>query len=243
MFTPHTSLPYTKMGFTNDWNITTCENQNITQICNMSVTVTHVLLVDLSGRNSTCGKEPLVPRRVIGTRVTKRIRYVHTIRESCKVCASRDTLAATYLLLTVALHCYEQGWGQFNSGIGIAAQFQFRNWNWNWNWWNWKWNWNWKPWNWNWKPELNFLQLLPQQLLVSQPFPNFSFNRGSHNLSCDWLYTQQVLLGHCPPGVWSQKTQGQGILFPLSRQRWEESKMGTINISLTAWYKPNYYHC
>ena len=59
-----------------------------------------------------------------------------------------------------------QGWGQFNSGIGIAAQFQFQfqnwNWNWNWNWWNWKWNWNWKPWNWNWnwnwnwKLELNF---------------------------------------------------------------------------------------
>ena len=55
------------------------------------------------------------------------------------------------------------GWGQFNSGIGIAGQFQFRNWNWNWNWWNWnwwnwKWNWNWKPWNWNWnwKPELIF---------------------------------------------------------------------------------------
>ena len=30
---------------------------------------------------------------------------------------------------------YGQGWGQFNSGIGIAGQFQFqfRNWNWNWN--------------------------------------------------------------------------------------------------------------
>ena len=41
-----------------------------------------------------------------------------------------------------------------------------------------------------------------------------------------------------PPG-----TQGQGILFPLSKQRWEELKMGTINISLTAWHKPNYYHC
>ena len=136
--------------------------------------------------------------------------------------------------------------GQFNSGIGIAAQFQFqfRNWNWNWNWWNWKWNWNWKPWNWNWnwKPELNFLQLLPQQLLVSQPFPNFSFNRGGHNLSCDWLHATGVL-GTLPPVEWSQKTQGQGILFPLSKQRWEELKMGTINISLTAWHKPNYYHC
>ena len=72
-----------------------------------------------------------------------------------------------------------QGWGQFNSGIGIAAQFQFlfRNWNWNWNWWNWKWNWNWNPWNWNWKPELNFWQLLPQHLLVNQLFPNYSFNQ------------------------------------------------------------------
>ena len=99
-----------------------------------------------------------------------------------------------------------QGWGQFNSGIGIAAQFQFQfrnwNWNWNWNWWNWKWNWNWKPWNWNWnwnwKPELNFFQLLPQQLLVNKPFPYFSFNRRGHNLPCDWLLMQQVFLGHCP---------------------------------------------
>ena len=33
--------------------------------------------------------------------------------------------------------------------------------------------------------ELNFLELLLQQLLVNQPFPNFSFNRGGHNLSCD----------------------------------------------------------
>ena len=53
-----------------------------------------------------------------------------------------------------------QGWGQFSSRIGIAAQ----------------WNWNWRLWNWNWKPELNFLQLLPQHLLVNQQFPNFSFN-------------------------------------------------------------------
>ena len=92
----------------------------------------------------------------------------------------------------------DQGWGQFNSGIGIAAQFQFQFRNWNWNWWNWKWNWNWKPWhwNWNWKPKLNFLQLLLQQLLVNQPFPNFSFNRGGHNLLCDWLLMQQVFLGH-----------------------------------------------
>ena len=53
----------------------------------------------------------------------------------------------------------------------------------------------------NWKPELNFLQLLPQHLLVNQPFPNFSFNhvnRGGHDLSCDWLFMQQgMFLGHC----------------------------------------------
>ena len=89
-----------------------------------------------------------------------------------------------------------QGWGQFNSGIGIAAQFQFlfRNWNWNWNWWNWKWNWNWSPWNWNWKPELNFWQLLPQHLLVNQLFPNYSFNRVNrgHNLSCDQRYVVRM---------------------------------------------------
>ena len=116
---------------------------------------------------------------------------------------------------------WNQGWGQFNSGIGIAAQFQFQFRNWNWNWWNWKWNWNRKPWNWNWnwKLELNFVQLLPQQLLVNQPFPNFSFNRGSkfkyliasytrggHSLSCDWLFMQQVFKRHlgsvaCSPWV------------------------------------------
>ena len=87
--------------------------------------------------------------------------------------------------------------------------------------WNWKWNWNRKPWNWNWnwKLELNFVQLLPQQLLVNQPFPNFSFNRGSkfkyliasytrggHSLSCDWLFMQQVFKRHlgsvaCSPWV------------------------------------------
>ena len=134
-----------------------------------------------------------------------------------------------------------QGWGQFNSGIGIAAQFQFqfRNWNWiwNWNWWNWKWIWNWNPWNWNWnwnwKPELNFLQLLPQLLLVNQLFPNYSFNRG-HNLSCDLLLMQQV----CHSSSWDTapcgvvtKDHGEGTLFPLSWQRPERLKMLTINIS------------
>ena len=78
-----------------------------------------------------------------------------------------------------------QGSGQFNSGIGIAAQFQFQNWNWNWNWWNWKWNRNWKP----------------QHPIVNQPSPNFSYNRGGHNLSCDWFLMQQecLRLGNCPP--------------------------------------------
>ena len=56
-----------------------------------------------------------------------------------------------------SLYC-SQGWGQFNSGIGIGIEIGGiengigikKIWN----------------WNWNWKPELNFLQLLPQQLLV-----------------------------------------------------------------------------
>ena len=39
---------------------------------------------------------------------------------------------------------------------------------------------------------VNFLQLLPEHLLVNQQFPNFSFNRG-HNLPCDWLLMQQGL--------------------------------------------------
>ena len=40
-----------------------------------------------------------------------------------------------------------------------------------------------------------------------------------------------------PPVVWSQKTHGQGTLFPLSRQRPEGLKMVTINISLPPWHK------
>ena len=134
-----------------------------------------------------------------------------------------------------------QGWGQFNSGIGIAGQFQFqfRNWNWNWNWWNWKWNWNWKPWNWNWnwKPELNFLQLLPQHLLVNQAFPNLSFNhvnRGGYDLSCDWLLMQQVCSWDIAPLWCGHKRHGEGTLFPLSRQRPEGLKMVTI-ICLPPW--------
>ena len=58
-------------------------------------------------------------------------------------------------------------------------------WHWNWNWNPWNWNWNW-----NWKPEINFLQLLLQHLLVYQPFPNL----GGHNLSCGWFIMQQVCL-------------------------------------------------
>ena len=116
---------------------------------------------------------------------------------------------------------YGQGWGQFNSGIGIAGQFQFRNWNWNWNWnwWNWKWNWNWKPWNWNWnwnwKPELNFLQLLPQHLLINQPFPNFSFNREGHDISCDWLLMQQVCYWDIAPCGVLTKDTWRGYIVPI----------------------------
>ena len=50
-------------------------------------------------------------------------------------------------------------------------------------------------------------------LLVNQPFPNFSFKRGGHNLSYDWLLMQQVCLLSSwdiePPVVWSQKTMGR----------------------------------
>ena len=34
------------------------------------------------------------------------------------------------------------------------------------------------------KTGIEFLQLLPQHILVNQQFPNFSLNRG-HNLPCD----------------------------------------------------------
>ena len=101
-----------------------------------------------------------------------------------------------------------QGWGQFNSGNGIAAQFQFqfRNWNWNWNWWNWKWNWNWKPWNWNWnwnwKPELNFLQLLPQQSLTEEVIifhvTDSSCNRCSWDIALSLIESDRWL-----PNYWS----------------------------------------
>ena len=85
-----------------------------------------------------------------------------------------------------------------------------------------------------------FLQLLPPHLLVNQQFPNFSFNRG-HNLPCDWLLMQQgLILGILPPVAWSQKTHGEGTLFPLSRQQSDGLKMVTrnmINISLPPWHK------
>ena len=35
------------------------------------------------------------------------------------------------------------------------------------------------------KTGIDFLQWLPQHLLINQPFPNFSLNRGGHDLSCD----------------------------------------------------------
>ena len=40
---------------------------------------------------------------------------------------------------------------------------------------------------------------------------------------------QQVFLGHCPPVAWSQKTQGQGTLFPLSGQQPEGLKIVAMN--------------
>ena len=145
-----------------------------------------------------------------GLRIFLRSLFMHASNKHSPVVI--NLLRTEFCIGNIKIYIIYQGWGQFNSGIGIAVQFQFQfrnwNWNWNWNWWNWKWNWNWKPWNWNWKPELNFLQLLPKQFLVNQPFPNLSFNRGGHNLSCHWLIMQQVFLGHCPPVVWSQKTHG-----------------------------------
>ena len=57
----------------------------------------------------------------------------------------------------------ENGIGIENPGIGIGIE------------------------NWNWI----FLQLLKQQLLVNQPFPTFSFNRGGHNHSCDLTHQHQ----------------------------------------------------
>ena len=75
-------------------------------------------------------------------------------------------------------------------------------------------------------------------LLVNQPFPNFIFKRGGHNLSCDWLLMQQVCFlsswDIAPCGVVT-KDHGEGNLYPLSRQRSEGLKMVTINISSPPW--------
>ena len=83
-------------------------------------------------------------------------------------------------------------------------------------------------------------------LLVNQPFPNFSFKTGGHNLSCDWLLMQQVCLlsswDIAPCGVVT-KDHGEGTLYPLSRQRPEGLKMVTINISSPQWHKQNYCQC
>ena len=76
----------------------------------------------------------------------KAIKFNHSLTRLQLAVQSNKSIWELHLILHNSL----QGWGQFNSGIGIAGQFQFRNWNWNWNWWNCKWNWNWNPWNWNW---------------------------------------------------------------------------------------------
>ena len=80
------------------------------------------------------------------------------------------------------------------------------------------------------------LQLLLQHLLVNRPLPNFSFDRGGHNLSCDWLLMQQECLtwefwhlGIIPWGVVTKHTWA-GYPFP---PEWTEGlKMATLNISL-----------
>ena len=64
------------------------------------------------------------------------------------------------------------------------------------------------------KTRIEFFAIATTALtIVNQPFPNSSFNRGGHNLSCDWLLMQQVclfkFLGHCPPVVWSLKDHGR----------------------------------
>ena len=69
---------------------------------------------------------------------------------------------------------------------------------------------------------------------LNQPFPNFSFNRG-HNLSCDWLFMQQVFLGHpLPPCGVVTKDTWAWYLVPLE---WTEARMikdGDKKILLTA---------
>ena len=62
-----------------------------------------------------------------------------------------------------------------------------------------------------------------QHLLVNQPFPNFSFNRGGHDLSCDWLFMQQGCLSSWDNApLWcGHKRPWEGDLVPLE---WTEAR-------------------
>ena len=72
-------------------------------------------------------------------------------------------------------------------------------------------------WNWNFgigieNPEINFLQLLLQHLLVYQSFPNLALTEEViifhvTDSSCNRFVFK--FLGHWPPVVWSQKTMGR----------------------------------
>ena len=108
----------------------------------------------------------------------------------------------------------ENGIGIENPGIGIGIGIGIENWNW------------------------IFCNCYRSN---NQPFPNFSFNRGGHNLSCDWLLMQQVFLGHLPPCGVATKDTGAGYLIPLE---WTEARrIRDCDNKLPAWHKHNYYHC
>ena len=82
-----------------------------------------------------------------------------------------------------------------------------------------------------------FLQLLLQQLLVKQPFPNFSFNRGGHNLSCDWLFMQQVFLGHWPLWYGHKRYMGRVPCSPWVDKGLRRIKDGDKKYRLPPWHK------
>ena len=89
-------------------------------------------------------------------------------------------------------------------------------------------------WNWNWKPEINFLQLLLQHLLVYQPFPNLALTEEViifhvADSSCNSLVFQ--VLGTLAPCGVVTKDYGEDTLFPLSRQRPGGLKIVTITVS------------
>ena len=88
------------------------------------------------------------------------------------------------------------------------------------------------------KTGIDFLQLLPQHLLVNQQFPNFSYNTG-HNLPRDWLLMQQGLSSRniAPCSMVTKDTWGG---YPVPLEQTAVRRMVTINminISLPPWHK------